>query len=464
MKKDSEMYKLVYEYYETRILFGFYTCHDKLPSIPKICEIFHLAPVTVHTALSLLEENGYLKLSARRVAEVTYNASPEMLRQNALDYFLVRRQGVIDIAEAGKLLLEPLWTEGLNRRSDDDWNALYKGILTFPQSPLSSPVEFYFFAARALNNRLALNLLWEVIRYLRFPYLVNGMETLSGIQNIDNLTREEAISLFKEDAKHTYQAATQRLFAFLNEEAPEISGTPKEQIPFVWNIYRQRPQLRYSLASRLIREIMQGKYPEGTFLPSLPNMVDLYGVPMMTVRRTLEILEEIGLTKSYHGKGTQVYIRPVEFDFSKSAIQEGCRFYLDSLQILALTIRNVTLHTWNHAGAKKKTLLLERLSKLLSDQKGSLCFDTCLTFIEKESPLLTVRECYGRLRELLAWGYPFTLARLKERGIDEPYEDSISGIVLCLQEENPEKFSAALEALLREEEILSRQFWDSYIN
>ena len=421
MKKDSEIYKLVYEYYETRILFGFYRCHDKLPSIPKICEIFRLAPATVHTALSLLEKNGYIKLSARRVAEVIYMASPQMLRQNALNYFIVRRQGIIEIAKSGELLLEPLWTEGLKRWSDDDWSALYEGILKFPQSPLASPVEFYLFALSALNNRLALNLLWEVIRYLRFPYLANGMETLSGLQSTDNLAREDAISLFKKDAAHTYHLASQKLFDFLDEASPDAFSKNQEQIPFSWNIYRQRPQLRYSLCSRLIREILQGKYPDGTYLPSLPNMVKLYGVPLMTVRRALEILEELGLTISYHGKGTQVCIRTVTFDFSKTAIQEGYRFYLESLQILSLTIRKVSLHTWTHAAEEKKELLLDQCVSLLSCKKCFHCFEACLSFIEKESTLPMVRECYGRLRELLAWGYPFTLARLKGQNMNEAY-------------------------------------------
>lgn len=464
MKKDSEIYRLVYEYYETRILFGFYSCHDKLPSIPKICEIFHLAPATVHTALSLLEKNGYIKLSARRAAEVTYKASPKMLRQNAFDYFIVRRRGVIDIAKSGELLLEPLWTEGLNRWNDDDWSALYEGIIKFPQNPLASPVEFYLFALSALNNRIALNLLWEVIRYLRFPYLANGMETLSGLQNTDSLTRQEAISLFKKDAAYAYDLASHKLFDFLDDASTGAFDRNQEQIPFSWHIYRQRPQLRYSLCSRLIREIMQGKYPDGTYLPSLPNMVELYGVPLMTVRRALEIMEEIGLTKSHHGKGTQVCIRKAEFDFSRSAIQEGYKFYLDSLQILSLTIRRVSLHTWNHASAKKRKALLEQCTSLLSHKQCSHCFESCLTFIEKESPLPMVRECYGRLRELLAWGYPFTLARLDGRNINEAYADSISHIVLCLQEEDAEKFSAALETLLQKEEESSRRFWNSYMN
>ena len=37
MKGSNELYRLVYDYYATRILFGFYTYGDAMPSTHKIC-------------------------------------------------------------------------------------------------------------------------------------------------------------------------------------------------------------------------------------------------------------------------------------------------------------------------------------------------------------------------------------------------------------------------------------------
>ena len=76
MKKDNGLYRLVYEYYEARILLGCYTCGDKLPSIPKISDIFHLAPTTIRSALSMLEQEELIKVDARKAAVVTYDLSP----------------------------------------------------------------------------------------------------------------------------------------------------------------------------------------------------------------------------------------------------------------------------------------------------------------------------------------------------------------------------------------------------
>ncbi|WP_455616754.1 winged helix-turn-helix domain-containing protein [Eisenbergiella sp.] len=104
---------------------------------------------------------------------------------------------------------------------------------------------------------------------------------------------------------------------------PEISPEFIRQIPFHWNIYRQRPQLRYTLSSRLIREIIKGMYPVGSYLPSIPELAKKYGVSAATVRRTLELLEEMGVTKSFQGKGTLVCMECARISLGQSEIQEG---------------------------------------------------------------------------------------------------------------------------------------------
>ena len=42
--------RMVYEYFEARILYGYYKYGESLPSINKICQMFHLAQATVRAA------------------------------------------------------------------------------------------------------------------------------------------------------------------------------------------------------------------------------------------------------------------------------------------------------------------------------------------------------------------------------------------------------------------------------
>ena len=66
MKADSGLNRLVYEYFEARILYGYYKYGESLPSIKKICQMFHLAQATVRAALTSLENRGYIRVEPRK--------------------------------------------------------------------------------------------------------------------------------------------------------------------------------------------------------------------------------------------------------------------------------------------------------------------------------------------------------------------------------------------------------------
>ena len=121
------------------------------------------------------------------------------------------------------------------------------------------------------------------------------------------------------------------------------------QIPFSWTIYRRRPQVRYTLASVIIREILWERYPVGSYLPSLPKMAEQYQVSLSTVRRTLDVLHSLGVTRTYMGIGTKVCLEPVGMEVMKiSEIRENMRLHGEGMQILAMTVRSVTHVSYTH--------------------------------------------------------------------------------------------------------------------
>ena len=129
------------------------------------------------------------------------------------------------------------------------------------------------------------------------------------------------------------------MFSFIHREIAARGAEEIAAIPFQWNIYRNRPQMRYTLASILIRKILYGVYPVGSYLPSLPELSERYGASLTTVRRTLALLEELGVTESFQGKGTLVCMKRKSPDLEKAEIREGLRLHRESLQFLRLTIR-----------------------------------------------------------------------------------------------------------------------------
>lgn len=135
---------------------------------------------------------------------------------------------------------------------------------------------FYAEAMRPLNNPLVLNLHWEMVRYLRTPYLQHPanfddagaaaskhIERMLGHIEARNVEKAvEAMQAFDRDVM-------QRFFASLDVmlDAPE----PVEQVRFEWQIYREHPQLCYTLAAELMSKIDARVYKQEALLPSCPG-------------------------------------------------------------------------------------------------------------------------------------------------------------------------------------------------
>ncbi|MCJ7855423.1 GntR family transcriptional regulator [Lachnospiraceae bacterium NSJ-143] len=459
MRLDKGLYRLVYEFYEARIIYGFYVYGDRLPSIQKISAIFQMAPATVRSALSKLEKNGYISVEQRKAASVIYKCEPGQFRKNAAEYFVCRRDGIIDLIKSGKVLFEPLWEEGLRRWEDKDWEILTDSIVKNVSGTVSMSVKFYILAIGALNNRLALNLYWEMIRYIQFPYLGDIDEYKTVFPEFNACRHEEVLRFINSEFEASFGRAIDKLLPFIGQAEEDYGLKGAEQIPFIWNIYRQRPQMRYTLVSRLIHEIVIGKYNTGSFLPSLPQLAEKYDVSVNTVRRTLDIMEGLGIIKTCHGKGSFVCEMNGNIDFSKAEIREGLRLYRESLQILTITVDKVILSTLKCAGTEQIETLRKRLNEIVEKKHSYICFEVMFDFIDKNCGMQLVRECYEKLRELLTWGYPFVLIRLKNGSLNLLYSEIIAKMEHMLQNGCQEGFAYEWRKLmLKETQRLSEMF------
>lgn len=458
MKRDTGLQQLVYDYFETRILFGFYRYGDKIPSIQQIGAMFHLGRTTVRAALSLLEKEGYIVTEERKTAVVVFRAERDGFEENAAKYFIPRKEGMEDFEKAGLLLFVPLWEEGLRRWEQKKW-ALFKNEpdLNLPCGvPL--PVELYIMALSTLDNTLILNLYWEAIRYVRFPYLVSkNAKGINGAK-LKDITGDKMTALLIREFETSYGYLEKEVFEFIEKAKVKYGLKDAKPIPFQWNIYHQRPQRRYTLASLIIREIMVGKYPIGAYLPTLLQMEEQFGVSLTTVRRTLSLLEELGITKSYQGKGTVVCMEPANMDLTRTGIKKVFVLYMESLQLLSLTIYGISLCTLQSATKEKRNKLKEQLKGLRRGKKSCNCFELYLMFIMEECPLAMIRECYGKLRELLAWGYPFAILRQDLIKLNKGYSDKIKRMEDHLEQDALTAFAEDWKGLIESEEQKNKEF------
>lgn len=236
-----------------------------------------------------LEKQGYIKVDARKGSEVIYQASPAKFRENAARYFGVRREGIADLFQSAELLFEPLWETRI-----------------------------------IMSNGLAQNLYWEVIRYLRFPYLMDIEKQRVICENLKKRSVSDIIAYLRNEFESAYRPAAEEILTFIEEACKEYPLDEEEPIPFWWSIYRQRPQIRYTLVSDIIRDVIRGRYPQGSYLPSLPRLADQYQVSVNTIRRALDILEGLGVASSLQGKGTLVRKEPGKSIWRRRKYRREC--------------------------------------------------------------------------------------------------------------------------------------------
>ena len=86
MYTDDGLYRVIYEYFETRILFGMYRTGEHLPAISETERFFHMGPTAVQSALELLGRKGYIRMDGKRTAIVVYEAEPDKIREHAAKY------------------------------------------------------------------------------------------------------------------------------------------------------------------------------------------------------------------------------------------------------------------------------------------------------------------------------------------------------------------------------------------
>lgn len=452
MSLEAGIYKLVSEYYEARILYGYYKCGEKLPSIPKICAVFHMAPATVRTGLADLEKQGYIRVDARKSAKVIFKSDPAERRKRADEYFVPRRKGIQDLLESIEFLFGPLWKLGMRQLREEDWDDFRAISEQNSGNTVAVPIYFYLLALRALDNSLILNFYWEVLRFLRFPYLIRDEEWSIPSNDFRGKSKAEIAAMLTRHYKHSFQESVKKLFDFIDEAVEESAVQQPETVPFRWYIYRQRPQLCYTLVCSVIKEIAKNTYEPGSFLPSLPKMAESYGVSVSTVRRSINILNSAGLTESFQGKGTQVQLKIGQIDFERPEIRDGMRLYLESLKFLKLTIKEILMTTFCFAEENKKNWMKESFYELINERKSYACFELCFVFIEQECPMEGVKEYCRKISELAVWGYPFTLYRLRDKLLQEEYCSIMDRAAECLRRENFSAFAECFELWFEQEE------------
>lgn len=200
----NSMTEIIYDYFTSRIRFGYFRKGEQLPSIAMIRKQFGVSALTVRAALIQMKENGYIKTAVRTPATVIFQPDEQTERQY-IHYFLSHRNGVNDICLSSDIIFSPIIRLYFQRQDKASVRRMRSKLKKADFRTAQPIIMFYAEAMMPLNNSLILNLHWEMIRYLSTPYLehsFNFQETnAQASEHLDRTLTFLEAEQFKQAAK-----------------------------------------------------------------------------------------------------------------------------------------------------------------------------------------------------------------------------------------------------------------------
>ncbi len=462
MEDRNQISNLIYNYFFNRLIFCSYQYGEQLPSIDTLCNEFGVSAQTVKTALRCLREEGYIDMHRGRPTTVIFQQTLENAMQLSQDYFILRRDAYLDLQDCAGLLFPTLLAAGFQRIERNKFPYLSR---LAERPSINDVLHFFSCVLQSLDNPLVMNLYWEITVFWGMPFLKYSKSNLpihrdflqDRMQSLLLLAQRQAWEPLIEEL-----AALQRdTFAPFIAELDTRPPLPKEeQIPFSWSIYRERPQCCYSLAGRLLHEIYLGEYRDSAFLPSYQRMAEKYSVSLSTIRRTVAVLDQLGVLQPVNGKGVRVFSigepcrKP---DFKSPAVRRNLSYFVQSFEILLCTCEPVSCSVLESVPAEAVRLLTEQFEHNLRSGIQELSLWHWLLFVIKNTRLQSLRDIYGRIYSLFLWGYPLKASQRENREQNAGMLTFTKRIIVCLKDNDFSGCGIAVRTLLSQQFPLAEQ-------
>lgn len=453
MQKDMELQQLIFELFETQIKFGAHRYGELLPTIKEVSSYFLASVDTVRLAYIRLKQEGYITLSTCVGAVVKVSYTDSEIHQHIQGYFSSRKESLLAFAQSVGILSSYVQWFALKNAAPETLDKLERSctqIEILPVYRMSQQLQLIF---SPLGNDLLLRLFWQMFLFFQAPLVsipqnINVINSSSSplLDMIQSARNKDWTELWK-GVEITAEKYFIGLQTFFNNHIP--LNADDIQIDFTWSIYKKTSQVCYSICLDLMLKICDGVYQAEDFLPSPKELATENKVGIKTIRRTVTLLNKMGVTRSVNGKGTKV-LKPSESqnncDFSDATIQKRLIDFLQSLHILSLTCRRCAKITICSVDLNCKNKLIEQLEMVKVSGAYERIIYVLNEFISLHIPFQPLRSVYVKLVQQLVWGYPLNLHGDREstNAYFLPYLESLEE---CLKEDDADKFSIILERL-----------------
>lgn len=409
MKSDIVLYERIYQLIRDQIECGLLPKGSKLPSRSDLCEEFKVSAKTIRRALERLAKEGLIETSKRKLPVVTGAASEDGRHDQA--YSLKEEALTDDLFHTGRLICRPVIEHGMRLCTKEDWKIPY--TIVEKMDPDNS-LEFWrltrwlwrFFIARSGND-----LILRAVDSLGF----SKIEPLPGPLELRKSHMEKI--------EHLIWLASHggELEEICFEDTAFLYGLSADG-PFERNLYRvaQDSPLRTGFKgleerirsveerySRVYMDILglidMGRYQPGDRLPSHLKLQKMYGVSADTTNRAIRVLQEWGVVTAKRGSG--IYVTMDLTALKKAHIPEemiAChlRRFLDSMELLCLTVRGVAAHAASFATPDDAKGLQEALRRHWDEEYlYQIAPIALLEFITRHIEYTALKEIYQVILE-----------------------------------------------------------------
>ncbi|WP_208072434.1 GntR family transcriptional regulator [Extibacter sp. GGCC_0201] len=402
--KTRNLDMMIYGYLLTRIHYGFYREEEPLPSAQRLGKLFNVSDMAARGAYRLLEKDGCI-LNVRGRRTVAGNHIAEQEKTN-LDKFIVSEELMQDILCSFDLIFPEVFFYGLNACSEKEIHKLY-GILDRPALSWDEPtLDFLAHVIKGLKNPLLIDLYYDVA-LLTYPAFLSRLGKSK--EGWEEAHRElspllyELLRVREEGNRRTLWSQIARRCPAYNTEKGAVSEDTYE-----WG--RRRTCL--VAAGKILYKINSGEYPVDTFLPSARILAEQTSTPIITMRRAIALLNDLGMAESVNGKGTRVISSEKgrrRVKWRSPALNKNVRLYLYSVHILAITSQSLAVRAFPLMNVEKRRRIKNDIECLLEREEhaGTISY-ICIKALMDEMDLPSLREIYNKLLQYLILGQPLS--------------------------------------------------------
>lgn len=475
----SSQERTIYQSLRKQLQLGFYD-GVRFPSVQEISRQYGISTCPAQRALKMLENDGLIKLCRGKPTLVMGRPYENYLQS---EVYLRRSRSLADLTQSLRLISPAISLQAIYGAAgtvsptidsaagaaSQPAHSCIPARGTTQQKPVRRLYELFRQTLQCLGSTMISSLYYDMGAYIESAYL-DILHEQYGVKK-GNAILDDAADFLQQliyQAREIPPEALERQLQSLNDSFYEklmpylkqtVSAENNAEEPFIWEPHKGRTRHCDIIAMDMLCKINQGIYPEGALLPNCETLADTYHVSVITIRRTISLMNKLGLTRSVNGIGTRVIWLPnseIPQIFKDLMLNDNLKAFLEALQLLAITCEGVVNCSFPLFSEESFDRLSRSMDEAAEKKSMVAVISSVMQAVIHDCPLLAIREIYSKITLQLLKG---SVLRAGETG-REPvrhWQELSTALKEGLMTRNAAKFSMAFRQLSYENFVLTKQ-------